>query len=152
MDMITPSDHNKPKQISRLRLLLDWVRKYTPEDERKFLDLKYLPEEGLANIEARNKFLKKTLLVAKHAVLAINKDFLPRLNDVERRKRDKVNLKKQIEGKKAKPYKEKNTYRFEVGKLMSMLETVASEEGKERQSSKLTSHFSRISKPGSEKK
>lgn len=144
VDMIKPSSMNKAKQINRFKHLLEFVHRFVSKDEKKFLDLKFVPPEGPANIQARNLFFKKTLSVVKEACLAINKEYLPRFDEVQRREHNKNQVERQVRGLKATKYKEKKTYRLEVGTMWKMIEVVHTDDAKRgvaQPSTTVTGHF-----------
>ena len=54
---------DSPKHRSRLKLVLARLVRYTPEDQRKFLNVREVPPSGLANMEVQNFFSRRVRLL-----------------------------------------------------------------------------------------
>lgn len=136
------------KQRSRLRLLLSRLREYTPEDERKFIDVKEVPGGGLANMAVRNLFLKKSHSVIQAAVLAVNDAYLPKYNEVLAISHRSAQAQRAIEGKIVKEYTMKTDPRLEIGRLCCMIEKVDAHENRRAKKGRvaITGHFQTRSK------
>jgi len=134
---------DSPKHRSRLKLVLARLVRYTPEDQRKFLNVREVPPSGLANMEVRNFFFAKSQAVVKAALLAINIEYLPKYNEVLRRAHEEAQCNRAIKGLKVKTFKEQKQYRNEIGKLVSMIEKVEAYEKRQQKNGRtaITGHF-----------
>lgn len=132
-----------PKKRSRLKALLKKIKEFTPDDEKRYLEVSKVPPEGEENMEVRNQWIKKTQDVAKAAVQAINNFYLPRYNDYLEREHNKAQLQRKIDGKKETVYKQKTKLKWSVGGLSTMIEKVGTDMARAQRTGRnaMTGHF-----------
>lgn len=138
-------------RMSKFTKVLNTLRRYIPEDEKKYIDLRYVPVEGPENVNARNLFFKKTSRVTMEAVAGINAEYLSTYNEILESNHEKKQLERLKEGKKRMTYKEKTGIRVEIGALYSMIQQVekkwaTEDKQKKAKASTMMNHFKPVAK------